>query len=308
MTALARLEAHLRRAPEDEASWRVHADHLLDRGERRGELVGLADIPDAADRLARLEHALRNEWLPALQPEHARYTWKHGFPVALGYRIEGPGGFATLDQLLADPRMRLCGRLTLQCFQALPVPAIAPLARVRLANIVEFAAEGGSRGNAIAQALARNATVQLASLSLIRVGLGNTGVRALLRCKRLRGLTELTLYGHFDADALAALLASPLVERLERLALGSVDVAKAKVLAAARLDALRRLDIAALGRVRYPWPDSDHDDDGAQALAEMRAVVRILAGSRTLSDVLIERFRSLDAAWDEWDAAQESSP
>jgi hypothetical protein len=304
--AIAELEARLRAAPRDEASWRVHADHLLDRGDRRGELVTLAEVPGAADGYARLDAELRNAWLPDLQPEFGTVAWKYGFPVELDYRIHGAGGFATLGQLLADPRMRLCGRLTLRLNHDLPNPAIAPLARVALGNIVELTVSGGgSGGNAVAQALVRNATLRLRALTLQQLGLGNMGVRALIRSKRLRGLTSLWLRGGFDATWLAALLASPLVATLEELGLGRIELADATVLAQARLDTLRRLDIKSFGSVRHAWPDDDHEGDSPRAIAEMRAILCILAGSRTLHATIVERFRSIETAWEE---AEESSP
>lgn len=248
-SAIAALEARLRANPDDTASWRVYADHLLDQGDRRGELITLTMLlhasrqPDVALRetIRTLDAALRAE-----SSDPREWTLRHGFPIRIAVRVDKPRDITSLGALLAQPRMRLCGSVTLLFDRNLRARFYEGFAKLELGSLTSLASGFTSRGNALARGLANNPTLRLASLRLDDTRIGDAGLLALARSSSLRGLTSLSLrHGTFGQKGLAALLDSPLVETLEVLDLhdNPIDEPIAQLLAHAHLGRLRSLGL-----------------------------------------------------------------
>lgn len=280
--AIAQLEAQLRRDPEHEDAWRIYADHLLDQGDRRGELITLSALQrthrDAAVRksIAALDEALRSE-SPDLQQHPSVCRWKHGFPIQLTYSIDAPRDITSLGRLLADPRMRLCGSATLFFHHNLRARFYEGFAKIDLAPLTTLVAGRTRRGNALARGLAANPTLRLDVLRLDDTDIGDAGVAALARSESLRGLSRLSLrHAALHEKGLSALLDSPLAETIEVLDLHyiRIDEAMARALANASLGRLRSLGL-------YVHQFSSND------------AVRTLAASSTLPPDIVRFWRGV---------------
>lgn len=277
--AIAQLEARLRASPDDAESWRVYADHLLDQGDRRGELITLTTLLQSrrhdgalAQSIGALDEALRSE-----SPDLQQCSWKYGFPIRLVYRVDKPRDITSLGALLAEPRMRLCGRVTLVFDRNLRARFYEGFAKLELGSLTSLASGVTSRGNALARALANNPTLRLATLRLDDTRLGDPGMLALARSSSLPGLTTLSLrHGSFGEKGLAALLDSPLAETLEVLDLhdNAIDEASARLLATAPLGRLRSLGL----HVHQLRP---------------REAIRTLAASSTLPHDIVRFWRGI---------------
>ncbi len=277
--AIAAIEARLRRDPDDAESWRVYADHLLDQGDRRGELITLTTLLQSrrhdgalAQSIRALDEALRSE-----SPDLQRCTWKYGFPIRLAFHVDTPRAITSLGALLAQPRMRLCGSLHLSFHPNLRARFYEGFAKLELGSLAQIFAMRTRRGNALARALAANPTLRLAALHLDDTQLGDPGMLALARSTSLPGLTTLSLrHGTFGEKGLAALLDSPLAETLEVLDLhdNEIDEASARLLATAHLGRLRSLGL----HVHQFRP---------------REAIRTLAASRTLPPDIVRFWRGL---------------
>lgn len=245
---IARIEAQLRTKPDDWHAWRVYADHLLDRGDRRGELVHLHDAVAHDPALARRIEALERELNVGRTYQRGADTWRYGFRIGLSFSLAVARDVRELAAILVDPKHPLLSSLQLECDVGLNPKFLAPLAGEPLARLVDIAGDPGwrgtgfERGDALAGVLARTPTLALRRLVLERTKLGDKGLVALSEAP-LTDLRSLDLRSNpFGSVGLAALLDSPVVATLEHLDLRSLQ------LDARALDALA--GSSQLGRLR----------------------------------------------------------
>lgn len=273
--AIAAIEARLRADPDDWDSWRVYADHLLDRGDRHGELITLAALRQTrpGDRalgstIAALDAELRAAWqVDALDDDRVSLTWRHGFPIALTHSIDQPRDIRALGRLLADPRMRLVARLLLSFTDNLRARFYAELAQLELGRLHTLTVGRTRRGDALARALAAMPSLRLDTLRLNDIRLTAKGVKALTCNASLRTLRVLELQrNRLGAAGLEALVDAPLLDNLEVLDLhyNFIDADMARVLAGAPCFAKLRT----LGLHVHQVFDPE--------------AIRVLAGSQTL--------------------------
>ena len=83
------LLAAVRERPDDDAALEIYRDHLLEKGDPRGELIALQLAPSLDEagkrRLAALLRKHRKEWLGPLAGVAARATFERGFVATIGY-------------------------------------------------------------------------------------------------------------------------------------------------------------------------------------------------------------------------------
>jgi uncharacterized protein (TIGR02996 family) len=248
--AIEAIEARLRARPEDWDSWLVYADWLLDRGDSRGQLVGLehrlrqaglsegarAELQQEIDALV-ARH--QGDW--ALAPEMP-YTvereWRHGFVWSVGL---------------------LWSEDLLEQFAEL---ASRPAGRFLCALDLEF----GELGPEQAAVLSRAEHPALTRLLLAHNRLGDEGAAALVQGGGLRSLAALDLGNNQISDEGVGVLArAPALGALTRLSLRSNDVWDEGAAALARSETLCRLEELDLGFNRI-------GDVGAQALGGSSAL------------------------------------
>lgn len=220
---IARIEAQLRADPDDWHAWRVYADHLLDRGDARGELIGLMDAIRGDPRplspiLARRLELLRHIQVATPLPDDARPTWLNGFVVGLDFRLAVSRDFRELARVLADHRMPLLATLRLRSDTDLSAKFYAQLEEADLGRLITLRLDRLERGDAIAHAIARMPPLALEHLDMSGTHLSDRGLRALARAGSLPRLRALQLQSNtFGNAGLAALLASPFASTLEDL-------------------------------------------------------------------------------------------
>lgn len=218
--AIAALEARLRADPGERESWRIYADYLLDRGDRRGELIHLHDAaahePNLKRRVESLEFELRSG--PGL-PDSFGGTWRHGFLVGLRIAVAISRDVRELARILSHPASPLLGALRLSSDAELHPKFYAQLEGEPLARITVLENPWGfDRGDALAGVLARAPVLALRRVLLPNAKLGDKGLHALAEADALTDLRTLDLQGNeFGSSALAALVASPVVATLEHL-------------------------------------------------------------------------------------------
>jgi uncharacterized protein (TIGR02996 family) len=227
--AIARLEGQLRADPNDTDTWRVYADHLLDRGDRRGELVHLRDAVVHEPELAKRLEALERELQPG--PRHFAGTWRYGFLIELSFVLAVSRDLRELAAILVDPSEPLIGSLQLRCDATLPPKFFAQLAGEPLTRLVGIQIESSrwmgsafERGDALVGVLADAPTLALRRLRLAESALGDKGLLALSKAP-LTDLRSLDLRNNpFSSAGLATLLASPVVATLEHLDLRNLEL------------------------------------------------------------------------------------
>lgn len=99
----AELEAAIDAHPDEAASYRVLGDYLLERGDRRGELIALHGKPGAI--------ALQRELGPAPISPHGRVDWFYGFVRAVEAYVDADDA-AAVRAYLAHPSLRFVQALT----------------------------------------------------------------------------------------------------------------------------------------------------------------------------------------------------
>ena len=123
-TAARAIEERLRLNPEERSIWLVYADHLLDQGDIRGELIqlwGRAHDPErpeeersaASSKIRAIEDNHRKRWLEGWPFEgRAQLSWRYGFVVAISFGSKDclP---ALLDALVRHKTARLLSHMSL---------------------------------------------------------------------------------------------------------------------------------------------------------------------------------------------------
>ena len=95
------LERHCHAAPDDADAFRVIADRLVEHGDPRGELAGLAINGDPAQARALLEHTFGDLWAPGLE---LHFELRHGFPRSVRFEIARPTDApAAIERVLRSP-------------------------------------------------------------------------------------------------------------------------------------------------------------------------------------------------------------
>ena len=277
MSSIRSIEARIRADPDDDEAWQVYGDWLSDRGDRRGELIGLeARLARGGDSAAlraaieALNAAHRDDWTPAPLDVSARYEWRRGFVHAATVEdLSDPASIQRIARLLADPEARLLTGLRLRFSRSVPphgssadgtVEAIAGLALGGI-RALEAAYAGQGWGDLVARALQRRDDLALRVLDLRYAGLTNDGMAALADGAALRGLRALYLqHNAFGARGVEALAASEAVGDLELLDLRYNFIGPRGGAALAR-----SAELGSLATLRL-YPD-DLDDGGIAALA-----------------------------------------
>jgi uncharacterized protein (TIGR02996 family) len=122
--------------PDDLDPYRVCADHLLERGDPRGEPMAvqcerrIKDSPGLVD----LEHALIghsvNPWMTErLQMRSVSYAWRLGFLEAITFSLHGDEPFEAIPRLAAQPAARLLRRPVISAVQLDGEGDLAPALR-----------------------------------------------------------------------------------------------------------------------------------------------------------------------------------
>lgn len=257
--AIAALEARLRADPDERESWRIYADYLLDRGDRRGELIHLHDAaahePKLKRRVESLEFELRAG--PGL-PDAFVGTWRHGFLVGLRFTLAVSRDVRELARILTHPAVPLLGALELGSDAELNAKFFAqlegePLARLTsIETRLHWSADKWDfdRGDALTGVLARAPELALRRLVLPKCKLGDKGLLALAKADALTDLRTLDLQGNpFGSTSLTALITSPVVATLEHLDLRNTTIDEQALDAIASSPHLGRLRNLKLPRV-----------------------------------------------------------
>jgi hypothetical protein len=205
--------------PQDWETWRVYADQLLDRGDVRGQLIGLehelatgrvpADKRLATMQKARiLESAWRDRWLEGWPvPGTPDVKWRMGFVTEVTMTW-GPGTLAILQALRAHPTACFLTRLKLQTRFAPEVGDV--LGSEVFQGLTHLELELTRLGDEGVRTLAQSdALGELTSLGLLHNEIGDEGAIVLAQSSALPALTSLNLrgnkLGHAGRAALQAL-------------------------------------------------------------------------------------------------------
>ncbi len=261
------IEDTLRASPDDDEAWRVYADWLLDRGDRRGELIMLellaAKDPRLREPIAALIAECRSSWEPAALPLQARYEWRRGFvcEATISALARAPQ-IRSLGRLLADPQARLLGCLRLRFQRSARREIIKPFAELDLGKLHTFQAAYLEQGDRLVHALVQQPELRLTTLDLRYAGITDEGLIALATCTQLRGLRALYLqHNAFGGKGVEALASSVALSELEVLDLRSNTIGHVGAHALARSRVLGRLETLYL-----------HADDIGQAgVAELES-------------------------------------
>lgn len=228
---VAALEARLRREPDDDETWLVYADWLIERGDVRGELLQLAARPRTNATMAAMA---------AIEAEHGD-AWLSDVPNDVMV-LESRAGFV------------LRARVFWSVDGAPPVEALLALPCARLLHTLELRGSATDLAGLSALDLRR-----LAVLDCAYVPIGAAGAIE-IAAARLSELRALDLrYGRIGDRGAAALARAPSLARLTRLHLQRNDLGPegARALAGATFTELEELDL------RY----SPIGADGARALS-----------------------------------------
>lgn len=266
------LEERLRCNIDDEQAWRVYGDLLLDRGDRRGELIMLSLQAREQPELAPAVAALETEILASMGLNRRVGAWRHGFLVAA--KVELRWDTAGVAALLTQPAGTLLHRLELVTHEGLPKRAFTQLAKLDFGRIRALRFADQSRGDAFLAALAQTQGHRFVALDLPHANLTHHGAIALARLAEGGSLRRLWLQRNRIRAKGLALLAPKLVD-LELLDLRYIklDLASAQALAST----------PALARLRTLRLDTNKLDEASLlALAESttlpRAITRFFRG------------------------------
>jgi uncharacterized protein (TIGR02996 family) len=234
--SIGELEAHLRRSPDDRAAWLVYGDHLLGRGDARGELIGLP----AAEREAFAANHLAS-WQAEL-PDGASVTeWCYGFARGLEV-VWGDDAAATIAEALARPAARLVSALRI----LRRPPRGEDEDDLEDDDLLELEDEEGAFVGPEID-LAALAGVDLAQLATLDAGYlyGGDGIaRGVAACTSLQGLTVLDLrYGAITDDGVAALAGARQLSGLRTLYLQRNRITAGGATALAGAEHLRELTV-----------------------------------------------------------------
>jgi uncharacterized protein (TIGR02996 family) len=273
--AITRIEAQLRRASEDDPSWEVYADYLLERGDPRGELIRLQrraagrEDPALARSIAELFTAHVEAWTPSAHGLDIEHDWRHGFVSSM--RVKGLTSaehMEALGRVLGDPQARMLTALSL-CFGPTATPALPEqLDAFDLSGLLELRASYCRIGNAVVGALVRQPTLSLHTLDLRRSWLGDDALARLVRGPTLRGLRRLYLRDNaITGKGIEALSAAAALDSLELLDLRDNAIELGGVRALANSSVLGRLQTLQLQGCGLNW-------NGKKALAESMTLPR----------------------------------
>lgn len=275
------IEARLRENPWDFEAWRVYGDLLLDRGDRRGELIMLSTSgnpsePGLAGQIATLTREVAaKSTLPRLAGE-----WMFGFLTGFSHRIVDTLDIGGLQRLLAHPEAVLTRSLTLEVADTLSTRALAGLKAVDLRRIRELCVINQTRGDAILRAIATRPGHRFISLDLRNAGLTHNGALALAELAQGGTLRTLHLQrNRIRGKGIVAL--APLLVGLELLDLRYNAIGQVGAQALAEAPALSRLQTLRLNT-------RDLDEAGVGALASSTTLPRPIA--RYWRGVLEQRF------------------
>lgn len=219
---VATLEAKLRDNPSDPQAWLVYADHLLERGDVRGEIIALqhrlaigarfplAERRTIEARIAAIEASHRPIWLAGDRSlKGTSYTWRYGFIVGaqLPWKRTTPRRLAAL---VAHPSARFLTSLDLsrQHIGDEGIRALLEsraLSEIRALNLYSTAI--GDEGIA---SIARDPDLgRLHTLDLQHNLIGDMGAAAISSSKTLVSLRMLHLWDNrIGEEGLAALASS----------------------------------------------------------------------------------------------------
>lgn len=276
------LEARLLEHPDDEATWQVYADWLLEHGDARGTVIGLeqrlgsersASARDAlAKEIAAIEAAHAPAWREDL-PDAIVARWKHGFATAIGVTW-CENAVAQIAEALALPACRFVRRVWF---------AARPMDPDEEEDIDVY--EDGLPMIEHGETLADLELGACTALDLSYLRLGDDNARALAACPALAQLTTLDLrYTELGDDGLAAL--APRLASVERLHLQRNRLTARGITAIAKLPRLVELDLRynALGIA------------GAEVLASAAFLPQLAKLSLYRADVTPDGVRALGAS------------
>jgi uncharacterized protein (TIGR02996 family) len=250
---IATIEAHLRSHPDDLDSWLVYADHLLEHGDDRGELIMLrhklthAPSEDLETRARHAESFLRKALEQRLHPymDWRIQRWHHGFLYEVG--MSWGGYFVEALRRLREGQPFLA---SLDLREGCPREGLSEILRSGLlAGLSELDLGFNDLGSSVIQKLARSESVtSLRKLGLFNNHLGAEGARALARSKMLSSLVSLDLQlNHIGDNGAHAIACSKTLRSLTELDLahngishrGAASLARSRTLAS-----LQRLDLS----------------------------------------------------------------
>jgi len=120
----AALLAEIAEHPEDDDLRQVYADHLIERGDPRGELIMLQLSGSDPKRERKLLEQHARSWLGSLAPlarDWRHYRFERGFPVAIQLCEHSP---AALERTIGDPIWSTVTHLYLFSEAALPTALV----------------------------------------------------------------------------------------------------------------------------------------------------------------------------------------
>lgn len=264
MTSLdpaAAIEEHLREQPDDREAWRVYGDLLLERGDRRGELIMLSlhnegrHDPQLDAPIVALEQALRAA--STIPTTHGH--WRYGFLVEYAEFIHRPADIRELAALLDHPDAVLLHTLEL-AFDPEMRRGHKQLEQLDLRRIRRLRFVDQKRGDTVLRAIATRGEHRFHELDLRNAGITYAGIDALARLAEPGTLRRLHLQrNRIHGKALVALV--PKLAELELLDLRQNPIGELGVRALAEAPTWRRLRTLRLHA-------RDLDEASLRALAE----------------------------------------
>ncbi|HEU0030621.1 MAG TPA: TIGR02996 domain-containing protein [Kofleriaceae bacterium] len=293
-----RLIAEILADPASEAARLVYADHLIERGDPRGELIQLECSyerldPDDPDRLAlatRIDDLIavhETAWTRELRAlglgDHVQQlAFRRGFVEMVSLDVELAKKLPLIRSLTPVREVHLTTR------DRDPLDAVAEL----LVDVERFGMFGlGDSGRAAAKAFAR--WPHRGKLRALKLPGGSESANAVVRARGLDGLVELNLFG--VREGAVELLRAPHLASLERLELPQIALTPEAITELARgaltrltalelehtgLDAAKLATLAngpLLGRLRHLRLNSNRiGDAGARTLVDHARQLEVL--------------------------------
>ena len=187
------LEGHLRAHPDDLAAWLVYGDWLLERGDRRGELVRSGRALTKAER----------KLYRGPVPDKVAGRWQGGFVIELDLPIDARA-VQVVDQFLADEASRLLASIVLRPFTYKDREHYDPPTPTEA-------------GDPVAEILTRDLS-RLGKLAINYVLLTEEHVEALVAAKLSINTLDLR-YTHLSDELFERIAAAPWFAGVRRLAL-----------------------------------------------------------------------------------------